>query len=259
MYNFISDNELFDLLEVKYHQYNNTSFIENDPISIPHLFTNKEDIEISAFLTAAISWGQRKTIINNARKIIRLMDDSPFDFIINAEKSDLKKFKTFTHRTFNGTDCIFFIKSLINIYKYHKGIETCFNEGIKVGKDMSNAISFFRKIFFEIPYPKRVLKHISDPSSNSAAKRINMFLRWMIRKDKYGVDFGIWNQIKPDQLYCPLDIHSGNVSRKLGLLTKKSNNWNAVIELTEALKKFDKKDPVKYDFALYGLGAFEQF
>jgi len=255
----ISGDEIFDLLETKYHQYNKPSFIETDPISIPHLYTVKEDIEIAAFLTATIAWGQRKSIINNARKLMKLMDDSPYNFILNAEDSDLKNIKAFVHRTFNGSDCSFFIHSLKNIYKNHKGIEACFDKGLKEYNDMSDAIVYFRNIFFEIPYPTRVLKHVSNPSVNSAAKRINMFLRWMIRKDNSGVDFGIWKHIKPNQLYCPIDIHSGNVSRKLGLLNRKSNDWKAVEELTTSLRKFDRNDPVKYDFALFGLGVFEKF
>lgn len=243
----------------EYLQFNNTSFIESDPISIPHLYSKKEDIEISAFITATIAWGQRKSIINNARKLMNLMDESPYDFILNAESSDLLKFKTFVHRTFNGSDCLFFISSLKNIYKNHQGIEACFNKGNKIGNDISAAIKYFRNIFFEIPHLDRVLKHVSDPSANSAAKRINMFLRWMVRKDNSGVDFGIWKQIKPNQLYCPLDIHTGNVSRKLGLLKRKTNDWKSVAELTKELKKFDNTDPIKYDFALFGLGAFDKF
>lgn len=255
----VSDIELFDLLEAKYQQFNTSSFIETDPISVPHLFDQKEDIEIAAFLTATIAWGQRKSIIINATKLMNMMDNCPYDFIINSENSDLKKIKTFVHRTFNGNDCLFFIHSLKNVYKNHLGIEACFNKGIQYGKDMSQAICYFRKIFFEINHPVRILKHVSDPSANSAAKRINMFLRWMVRKDKSGVDFGIWKQIKPNQLYCPLDVHSGNVSRKLGLLKRKTNDWKAVTELTERLKLFDKSDPVKYDFALFGLGVFDKF
>ncbi len=255
----LSDIELFDLLEVKYNQYNNLSFIETDPISIPHLFKRKEDIEISAFLTATIAWGQRKSIINNARRMMALMDGSPYDFTIYAESSDLKNIHSFVHRTFIGVDCMFFIYSLRNIYTNHGGMEACFNNGIKIGNDMFEAISFFRQIFLEIKHPQRVLKHVSAPSSNSVAKRINMFLRWMVRKDKNGVDFGLWQDILPCQLYCPLDVHTGNVSRKLGLLNYKSNNWKAVAELTKRFKNFDSIDPVKYDFALFGLGVFENF
>jgi len=259
MKKLVSDYEIFYLLEKKHLQYNNTSFIDTDPISIPHLYNIKEDIEIAAFLTATIAWGQRKSIINNARKLMMLMDNSPYDFLLNAENSDLKNIKTFVHRTFNGSDCLYFISSLKNIYKKHKGIEACFVKGLQEFHDMSEAIVFFRNIFFEIHYSKRVLKHVSNPSANSAAKRINMFLRWMIRKDNFGVDFGIWKQIKPNQLYCPLDVHSGNVSRKLGLLNRKQNDWKSVDELTKALRRFDCNDPVKYDFALFGLGVFEKF
>ncbi len=258
-------SELRDFLEEKYNQYNRTSFIETDPISIPHQFSRKEDIEISAFLTATIAWGQRKSIINNANKLMTLMDNAPHEFILNAKEKDLKPFEKFVHRTFNGTDTIFFILSLQNIYKKHRRLEKVFR-----GKDAKEAIIHFRKVFFSIPYPNRTLKHISNPAENSAAKRINMFLRWMIRKDKRGVDFGIWNNIPTLQrgqggflsskkLMMPLDVHSGNVARKLGLLIRTQNDWKAVEELTNNLKTFDAKDPVKYDFALFGLGAFEKF
>lgn len=258
-------HELKDFLEEKYDTYNRKSFIETDPISIPHQFSKKEDIEISAFLTATIAWGQRKSIINNANKLMQLLDSTPHEFILNAKEKDLTPFKNFVHRTFNGTDATFFIQSLQNIYKKHGGLEKVFK-----GKDTKEAIINFRKIFFSIPYPTRTLKHISNPEENSAAKRINMFLRWMIRNDKRGVDFGIWNNNPPLQrgqggfsttadLMCPLDVHSGNVARKLGLLKRTQNDWKAVEELTNNLKTFDAKDPVKYDFALFGLGAFEKF
>lgn len=243
---------LYNLLESKYQKYNNISFIETDPISIPHNFSKKEDIEISAFLSSTIAWGQRKTIINNAKKLIKFMDNSPYDFIINSEESDLKIFKTFVHRTINGDDCLFFIKSLINIYKNHSGLEKCF-----IQNNIFDAICNFRKIFFEIEHPIKSTRHISNPLMNSASKRINMFLRWMVRNDN--IDFGIWKQINTNQLYCPLDVHSGNVSRKLGLLNRKANDWKATVELTESLKKLDKNDPIKYDIALFSLGIFEKF
>jgi uncharacterized protein (TIGR02757 family) len=186
---------------------------------------------------------------------MKLMDDSPYDFLMNAKTKDMKDFTGFVHRTFNGSDCLYFIHSLQNIYKNYNGIESLFSKG----KDIASAICAFRNIFFEKPYPERVLKHISNPAANSAAKRINMFLRWMVRRDKNGVDFGIWKQIKPSQLFCPLDVHTGNVSRKLGLLTRKADDWKAVEELTGRLREFDSSDPVKYDFALFGLGAYEKF
>ncbi len=255
---------LKDFLEEKVDKYNRISFIESDPVSIPHQFTKKEDIEIAAFLSATIAWGQRVTIIKNANELMRRMDFAPHDFILNHSKKDLAQFKNFKHRTFNGADCIFFIHSLKNIYIKHGGLEKVF-----IGKNVKESIINFRKIFFSISHPKRTEKHISNPEANSSAKRLNMFLRWMIRKDNRGVDFGIWNSpleggkrdiyLSPKNLMCPLDIHSGNVARKLGLLTRKQNDWQAVEELTSRLKEFDKNDPVKYDFALFGLGVFEKF
>jgi len=256
----LSKQELYEFLEEKHDRYNRTSFIENDPVVIPHLFSKKEDIEIAGFLTAIIAWGQRPTIINNANKLIKWMGDSPHDFIINAQSADLKTFENFTHRTFNGIDCVYFIKSLQNIYKNHGGLETIIKKFTnKDDKNLKNAIMGFRSIFFELPYPARTLKHFADPSANSAAKRLNMFLRWMVRKDDRGVDFGIWDRIKMSQLCCPLDIHSGTVARKLGLLQRKQDDWKAVIELTGELRRLDSTDPVKYDFALFGLGVVEKF
>ena len=252
----MTKQELYEFLEEKHERYNRPEFIENDPISIPHLFNKKEDIEIAGFLTAVIAWGQRTTIINNAKKLMNLMEGSPYDFIINAQIADLGTFKNFAHRTFNGIDCVYFIKSLQNIYKNHGGLEAVFNRS---GEDLKTAISGFRSIFFELPYPARTLKHISDPAANSAAKRINMFLRWMVRKDNRGVDFGIWDKIRMSRLYCPLDVHSGRVARKLGLLKRRQSDWKAVTELTGKLSEFDPADPVKYDFALFGLGVTERF
>ncbi|MGQ0829629.1 MAG: TIGR02757 family protein [Bacteroidota bacterium] len=248
--------ELKEFLEEKYDKYNCIDFIESDPISIPHQFTKKEDIEISGFLAATIAWGQRVTIINNANKLMKLMDEDPYNFILNAKEKDLKRFSDFKHRTFNGIDILFFIKSLQNIYKNHGGLQKMFNysEAIK-------SITCFRDIFFSIGHPSRTCKHVSDPSKNSSAKRLCMYLRWMVRNDKRGVDFGIWkdSQLLPSQLMCPLDIHSGRVARKLGLLHRKQNDWKAVEELTTSLRQLDASDPIKYDFALFGLGVFEKF
>ena len=256
--------ELKEFLEEKYDKYNRIDFIESDPISIPHQFTKKEDIEIAGFLAATIAWGQRITIINNANKLIKLMDNSPHDFIMNAKEKDLKRFDNFVHRTFNGVDAAFFIRSLQNIYKKHGGLQKTFSplsSGREAGTKVLTAISNFRDIFFSIPYPSRTGKHVSNPSENSSAKRLCMYLRWMVRNDKRGVDFGIWNRsdILPSHLMCPLDVHSGNVARKLGVLKRSQNDWKAVEELTANLRKLDMNDPVKYDFALFGLGVFEKF
>ncbi|MBT8194826.1 MAG: TIGR02757 family protein [Bacteroidia bacterium] len=256
----LNRNELKGFLDEKVLQYNTPLFIAPDPISIPHLFSKKEDIEISAFLAATIAWGQRPTILKNSKRLLELMDNAPRDFIINHKESDLDSFEGFVHRTFNGIDARYFIQSLQNIYCHHKGLEgvfsNCFlnNQGI-----MSRALHDVKQIFFEQKHPLRTEKHVADPMKGSSAKRINMFLRWMVRKDKCGVDFGIWEKIKPAQLKCPLDVHSGNVARKLGLLMRKQNDWRAVIELTDNLITMDEADPVKYDFALFGLGINEKF
>ena len=251
------NNSIKDFLEEKYHLYNNSSFIESDPISIPHQFTKKEDIEIAGFLAASIAWGQRKTIIANANKLVQVMDMCPHDFIVNFSNKDLFPFKKFVHRTFNGNDSIFFLKSLRNIYREHQGLEGAFS--CRPNENIKTAIINFRKIFLGIKHETRNTKHISNPEKNSAAKRLCMFLRWMVRNDKKGVDFGVWKSIKPSQLCLPLDVHTGNVSRKLGLLKRNQNDWQTVEEITSVLKTYDLNDPVKYDFALFGLGAFEGF
>lgn len=254
----MTKNELKEFLDEKVILYNNPNFIESDPIQIPHSFSQKEDIEISGFLASTIAWGNRKMIINNSKKMMDLMGNSPYDFIMNHKESDLENLQGFVHRTFNSQDFIGFIKSLKNIYVNHDGLEAVFNKHQE--KDsMQNAIVEFKKIFFEIPHLTRTQKHVSDPSKNSSSKRINMFLRWMIRKDNSGVDFGIWKTISPSKLSCPLDVHSGNVARKLGLLSRKQNDAKALAELDSNLRKLDANDPVKYDFALFGLGVFEKF
>mgnify|MGYP000848099142 FL=1 len=250
--------ELKDFLDSKVEQYNNPKFIETDPIQIPHQFTLKEDIEIAGFLTATISWGNRKSIIKNSKHMMELLELSPYDFVMNHETSDLKKLNVFVHRTFNGEDFIQFIISLKHIYKAHNGLESIFSKYAK--KDsLQFSIHEFKKHLFEVLHLPRTQKHISDPLKNSAAKRINMYLRWMIRNDKTGVDFGIWKSLSPSLLSCPLDVHSGNVARKLGLLNRKQNDAKALNELDISLRQFDVHDPVKYDFALFGLGVFEGF
>lgn len=254
----LNKTELKAFLDTKVAQYNNPKFIESDPIQIPHAFSKKEDIEISGFLTATIAWGNRKSINNNAKRLMDLLDNSPYDFVLNHTKTDLEKLEPFVHRTFNGNDCMQFITSLQHIYKNHNGLESVFTTHTK-NDSTQPAISKFKSIFFEIEHLQRTQKHISDPLKNSAAKRINMFLRWMVRQDKAGVDFGIWTKLSPSALSCPLDVHSGNVARKLGLLSRKQNDGKALLELDTALRKLDPKDPVKYDFALFGLGVFEGF
>ena len=250
--------ELKAFLDEKADKYNRIDFIESDPISIPHRFTVKEDIEISAFLTATIAWGNRTLILRNANRMMAYLDDSPFDFILHHSENDLERISTVIHRTFNAADFIYFIKALKHLYKTQNGLEGIFN--LYCTKDsLQPAIHQFRNMFFELPHDSRTMKHISDPFKGSAAKKINMYLRWMIRKDDSGVDFGLWKSISPSILSIPLDIHSGNVARKLGLLTRKLNDAKAVSELDDALRNLDKTDPVRYDFALFGLGVFEGF
>ncbi|MGJ8549992.1 TIGR02757 family protein [Winogradskyella wichelsiae] len=254
----LKKSEIKDFLDEKVELYNHPKFIESDPIQIPHQFSKKEDIEIAGFLSATIAWGNRKSIIKNANMMMELLDHAPFQFIEQHKESDLERLEPFVHRTFNGFDFIQFIQSLQHIYKNHNGLEAVFKSHVE--KDsIQKSIHQFKKVFFEIPHLERTQKHVSDPLKNSAAKRINMYLRWMIRDDNNGVDFGIWKSISPATLSCPLDVHSGNVARKLGLLKRKQNDGKALAELDKALRKLDAKDPVKYDFALFGLGVFEGF
>ena len=223
-------------------------------IAIPQ----KEDIEISAFLTATIAWGNRKSIINNALRMMQLLDNVPYDFVLNHSESDLVRLSGFVHRTFNEVDLAYFIRGLKNIYQNHKGLEGVFAHKITTDT-LQPAISSFKETFFELPHPSRTTKHVSDPLKGSAAKRLNMFLRWMVRDSSRGVDFGLWKSISPSVLSCPPDVHSGNVARKLQLLKRKQNDAKALAELDKSLRKLDPNDPVKYDFALFGLGVFEKF
>jgi len=256
MLNNFPCTDLETFLEEKYLQYNTPEFITRDPISIPHKFTIKEDIEISAFLIAIIAWGRRDVIIRNGNRLMKMMGENPYDFIMNSTKP-LKGFK---HRTFNEIDAQHFMRSLKNIYLKHNGLEGLFNDLLNQNNgDMKISISDFKKVFFSITHESRTTKHIADPVRDSSAKRINMFLRWMVRRDQQGVDFGIWNSISPSLLYMPLDVHTGRVARKLGLLKRQQDNWRAVAELTAAMREFDPDDPVKYDFALFGLGIEENF
>ena len=251
-------SELKDFLDEKVTLYNTNRFIETDPIQIPHLFSSKEDIEISAFLVATIAWGNRKTIIRNGHKLVQLMGDSPHDFVMNFSEKQTNNLSSFVHRTFNSDDLTYFIKALQNIYTNHGGLEQVFARNADTNS-LQITIHHFKKTFFSLPHLSRTEKHISDPLKNSAAKRINMFLRWMVRNDNTGVDFGIWKTLSPSQLSCPLDVHSGNVARKLKLLRRKQNDGKALFELDSSLRIMDPIDPVKYDYALFGLGVFESF
>ncbi len=251
--------EIAELLNAKVKAYNQPKFIGSDPIQIPHQYTNKHDIEISAFFAATIAWGQRKTIIANASKLCKLMGNSPYDFVMNHNERQLKRLSDFKHRTFNGFDAKFFVKRLKFIYGNMRGMEYVFHSGIRdTDRNLGNSIANFRTHFLGTD-KVRTSKHISNPLAGSAAKRLVMFLRWMVRKDNCGVDFGIWDSISPSLLSCPLDVHSGRVARALGILERKQNDWKAVIELDIPLRELDATDPAKFDFALFGLGVHEEF
>ena len=248
-----SIHKIKDFLEEQYLRFNNPGFIDSDPVSIPHLFTRPGDIEIAGFLSATLAWGNRKSIIAHARQLLRLMDDAPRDFLVNASPADLKPFQKFVHRTFNGDDALFFITALRNICQQYPGFEPLFQSMNEQGA--AHAISRFRSLLLETDHLPRSEKHLANPAKGSAAKRINMFLRWMVRNDGRGVDFGLWKSIRPAALICPLDLHTGKTARALGLLQRKANDWKAAVELTNHLRRLDPEDPVKYDFALFGLSA----
>lgn len=254
----MNQESLHNFLDQKAKQYDCSAFIDDDPVSIPHLFSRKEDIEISAFLAATISWGQRKSIIRSARSLMERMDYSPFSFTAGFTNSDLRKLRNFCHRTFNGEDTVYFLKALRHIYQKHGGLESVFRTSLRPGQEVKDAIVSARRVFFSLPHQDRHEKHFSDPLRGSASKRLNMFLRWMVR-NRSDADLGIWKKIGSSQLLCPLDTHSGRVARKLGLLKRNQNDWKAVNELTDRLRVFDPEDPVKYDYALFGLGVFEKF
>jgi uncharacterized protein (TIGR02757 family) len=273
--------ELKNFLDFKVTQYNQPGFIENDPVCIPHLFENKQDIEIAGFIAAILAWGQRKTIINKCRELLERMDYAPYDFVLNHHDNDLKRLLNFKHRTFNDTDLLYFISFFKFHYQNHDSLEKAFIPGQAIylseymQSDSGNityqsevclapqlnfsieqALNHFRNYFFSLDdFPGRTKKHISSPQQKSTCKRLNMFLRWMVRKDTNGVDFGIWEILKPKDLICPCDVHVDRVGRLLGLITRKQTDWLTAVELTENLKQFDPLDPVKYDFALFGLGV----
>jgi len=251
-------DELKEFLDLKANHYQSQDFISADPIQIPHRFTKKEDVEIAGFLAATIAWGNRTSIIKNANKMMKLMDEAPFDFIVNHQTSDLDVFDGFVHRTFNATDLKYFVQAIKNLYVNKGGLEFCITQHVSK-MPLQTALHNFKKDFFELPHELRTEKHLADPVKGSAAKRINMYLRWMVRPNTSGVDFGLWKSMHPRNLSCPLDVHSGTVARKLGILNRKQNDAKAVLELDKQLRIMDSEDPVKYDFALFGLGAFEKF
>ena len=245
--------ELRDLLDSAYERYARPEFIADDPIHIPRSFGNRADAEVIGFLTATIAWGQRITIINNARKLVTLMDGAPHDFVMNAAQADLSRLDRFVHRTFNGIDARHFIRGIRHLYERYGGLENSFLEEGEVG-DMGSAIARFKARFFEPTHQARTRKHVADPSKGSNAKRINMYLRWMVRPDDRGVDLGLWKRIPASALHVPLDVHTGRVAREIGLLRRAQDDWKSVIELTGQLREFDPRDPIRYDIALFGIG-----
>jgi len=239
--------------------YNRPDFIGSDPILIPHRFSAKEDKEISGFLAATIAWGKRSIIISNAEKLMNILENQPHAFVMHASENDLMKLESFVHRTFNATDLLYFIEALRQLYSNHGGLERAFSGGFQKHHNAAEAIADFRSLFLSFGAPDRTGKHVANPLKGSSAKRINMYLRWMVRNDQAGVDLGLWKTISPALLMLPLDVHTGNVARKTGLLTRAQDDWKAVEEVTGNLRKWDPEDPVKYDFALFGLGIFEGY
>lgn len=250
-------SELKDFLDEKSDLYNQPGFIENDPISIPHSFRKKQDIEIAGLFAAILAWGQRTTIIKKCRELIERMDNDPYEFVLNHNPRDLKVFNDFKHRTFNPIDTLYFIKFLRWFYGSHASLEEAFLLSAE-DKNVGDALVSFNRLFFSLEdYPRRTQKHIATPERKSTCKRLNMYLRWMVRKDGRGVDFGIWNSITPSQLICPCDLHVDRVARRLKLIRRKQTDWITATELTSSLQRLDPTDPVKYDFALFGLGIEE--
>lgn len=257
----MNKEKLKEFLERKAGEYNRPSFIEHDPISIPHRFTKKQDIEIAGFFASIFAWGNRTIIINKSKELMQLMDNSPHQFILLHSEKELKRLLQFKHRTFNTTDLLYFIEFLKFHYQHNDSLETAFSKWMsKKDENIEKALIGFHHYFFSYPdAPSRTKKHIATPEKNSTCKRLNMFLRWMVRNDNCGVDFGIWKKISPSQLICPIDVHVARVAKKFELIQRKQVDWQTALELTEHLKQFDKNDPAKYDFALFGLGVVEKF
>ena len=250
--------ELKEFLDEKYRQYNTPEFIDSDPVQIPHLFSQSEDIEISGFLASTIAWGNRKMIVKNAKKMMEIMGGSPYDFVMNFSVDKVETIPPFVHRTFQHADFLYTLAALKNIYQNHGGLKKVFENGFQKSQNIKDTLIEFRKIFFACDFPLRTKKHIADVERGAAGKRLNMYLMWLCRKDKAGVHFGLWD-IPASALMLPLDTHTASTGRKLGLITRKQNDWKTVEEITSALRKLDPYDPVKYDFALFGLGIFEKF
>lgn len=252
--------QLKPFLEAKTAHYNQPAFINGDPVSIPHRYTKLQDIEIAGLFAAILAWGNRTTIINKGNELMELFDNSPYDFILNHQPRERMKLMSFTHRTFNGLDLLYFVEWLQHYYTNVTSLEFAFSGHMSpTDTDVEKALTGFHKMFFLMEHPDRTRKHISTPAKNSACKRLNMYLRWMVRVDENGVDFGIWRHIKPSQLICPMDVHVARVAARLGLIEKADANWRNAVILTEHLRELDPDDPVKYDFALFGLGVVEKY
>ncbi|MFN8396995.1 MAG: TIGR02757 family protein [Bacteroidia bacterium] len=247
------------LLDEKLLEFNRPGFIEADPVAVPHRFSRKEDIEIAGFLAATIAWGRRDLIVRAGHGIMDLMDDAPYEFVTGANEEELERLRGFVYRTFQGIDLLGLVLGLRRIYAECGGLETVMALAESDTDTGPGILRLRREMLATEGFAGRTAKHIANPEAGASAKRLNMFLRWMVRRDGAGVDFGIWKSVRPDQLICPLDTHTGTVGRKLGLLTRKQDDWRAALELTEALRKMDPTDPVKYDFSLFGLGIFEKF
>ena len=247
--------DIKSILDDYHDRFNCPSFIESDPIQIPHSFSKPEDIEIAAFLASSLAWGNRSSIISSSRRLLGLMDNAPHDFILGAKEKELSRFSSFAHRTFNGEDCEFFVRALGRIYRDCGGLGNLFESSYLRTHDLRETLGLFRDEFLRAEHFPRSEKHISDARKGSAAKRLNVFLMWMVRRDANGVHFGLWRKIPMSALLIPLDVHCGNVARSLGILTRKQNDWKAVEELTAVLRGFDPEDPVRYDFALFGMGV----
>ena len=256
----LSPVALFHLLEDRHARYNQPGFIAEDPIVVPHRFSRLQDIEISGFFAAILAWGQRKTIVRKATELMALFDNAPHDFMLHHSEDDLRRLLHFKHRTFNPTDLLYFVSFFQQYYRQHQSLEEAFVGPPGAAQDPASRLSRFYDTVFGLPdCPQRSRKHVSTPARKSACKRVNMYLRWMVRPDSQGVDFGLWQKLQPSDLICPLDVHVDRVGRKLGLITRKQTDWHTAVELTENLKQFDPHDPVKYDFALFGLGIEENF
>lgn len=257
----MKEQSLKDFLDRKVLEYNQPSFIDTDPVCIPHLFTRHQDIEIAALFAAIFSWGNRTTIIAKSTVLLHLMDMAPYDFVMQHQPKDLKKLFVFKHRTFNTTDLLYFISFLRHHYSQHDSLSTAFSNWMApADNNIANALNGFYTYFFSLEdAPSRTRKHIATPAKNATCKRLNMFLRWMVRRDHSGVDFGLWRSISPAQLICPIDLHVARVARKFNLLDRKQTDWQAALQLTWRLKEMDQNDPAKYDFALFGLGVLERY